>query len=179
MEPVEDNKSNQEDNYSGNMYSYHQEEQNPPIGEGGAIRRSLGEENPNLPEGRAIRRSLGEENPNVPEGGAIRRSLGEENPNVPEGGAIRRSLGEANPNAPSPYQYQNSSYNNDRAIGQNSIIIHVDQSPPLYWMFFLIFGIIQVVFIIFLANYYNWDEYNKPSFIENNEKAKTIIHIIN
>ena len=176
MEPVEDNKSNQEDNYSGNMYSYHQEEQNPPIGEGGAIRRSLGEENPNLPEGRAIRRSLGEENPNVPEGGAIRRSLGEENPNVPEGGAIRRSLGEANPNAPSPYQYQNSSYNNDRAIGQNSIIIHVDQSPPLYWMFFLIFGIIQVVFIIFLANYYNWDEYNKPSFIENNEKAKTIIN---
>ena len=54
--------------------------------------------------------------------------------------AIRRSLGEGNPNA---FIENQSNYNNsiDKGpiINQNSIIIHINQSPPLYWMFFLIF----------------------------------------
>jgi len=74
---------------------------------------------------------------------------------IHETGAIRRSLGEGNPNAIPQYPINNSSINHERAIGRNSIIIEVDQSPPLYWMFFMIFGIIQIVFIILFAVYYN------------------------
>ena len=40
-------------------------------------------------------------------------------------------------------------------------------------MIFIIFGIIQIIFIILLANYYDWDNLNKPnnSYI-NNKKAE-------
>ena len=73
-------------------------------------------------------------------------------------GAIRRSLGEGNPSAFPENQINNiSSMNNERAVGQNSIIIHIDQTPPLYWMFFVIFGIFQVIFIILLGCYYSKD----------------------
>ena len=96
---------------------------------------------------------------------------------IVETGAIRRSLGENNPNAVPNYQFQNFSNQKAREINQNSIIINIDQSPPLYWMFFLIVGIIQIVFIIFLANYYEWDENNKPYKIgvKDNKKAKGLI----
>ena len=90
---------------------------------------------------------------------------------IHETGDIRRSLGEGNPNAIPPYPLNNSSNNHEKAIDRNSIIIEVDQSPPLYWMFFMIFGIIQIVFIIILANYYDWDEFNKPT-ANNSEKAQ-------
>ena len=71
---------------------------------------------------------------------------------IPQTGAIRRSLGEENPNAFLDNQINNmSSINNERAVGQNSIIIHVEQDPPLYWMLFLIFGIIQIIFIILIG----------------------------
>ena len=100
-------------------------------------------------------------------------------PKEVENGAIRRSLGNENPNAIQNYLDNNSFQNdrNERAINQNSIVIQVDQSPPLYWMFFLIVGIIQIVFIIFLANYYDWDELNHPSTYKNteNKKAKSFI----
>lgn len=96
-----------------------------------------------------------------------------------ETGAIRRSLGEGNPNAIPQYASNNNSINNERAIGQNSIVIQVDQSPPLYWMFFLIFAIIQIIFIILLSNYYDWDQLNKPRYNDgknyNNEIANKII----
>jgi hypothetical protein len=44
-------------------------------------------------------------------------------------------------------------------------------------MFFLIVGIIEIVFIIFLANYYEWDENNKPYKLgeKDNKKAKGLI----
>ena len=75
---------------------------------------------------------------------------------IPQTGAIRRSLGEENPNASLGNQINNmSSINNERAVGQNSIIVHVDQNPPLYWMLFLIFGIFQIIFIILIGCYYN------------------------
>ena len=86
---------------------------------------------------------------------------------VMETNAIRRSLGEGNPNA---FIENQSNYNNslDKGpiINQNSIIIHINQSPPLYWMFFLIFGIIQIIVIILLANYFKWDAYNKTKSID-------------
>ena len=92
---------------------------------------------------------------------------------IHETGAIRRSLGEGNPNAIPQYPINNSSINHERAIGRNSIIIEVDQSPPLYWMFFMIFGIIQIVFIILFAVYYK-DLFKIP--IEgDNEKAENYI----
>lgn len=91
-----------------------------------------------------------------------------------EAGAIRRSLGEGNPNAISNYQINNNINQNDQIIDPNTLTIQVDQSPPLYWMFFLIFGIIQIIFIIFIANFYEWDNLNKPSTIgnEDNTEAK-------
>ena len=92
-----------------------------------------------------------------------------------EAGAIRRSLGDKNPNAIPNFPPQNISINNDGGeINQNSIVINIDQSPPLYWMFFLIVGIIQIIIIVFLANYYDWDKYNKPSTYddEDNSEAK-------
>ena len=74
---------------------------------------------------------------------------------IPQTGAIRRSLGEENPNEFVDNQINNmSSINNERAVGQNSIIVHVDQNPPLYWMLFLIFGIFQIIFIILIGCYY-------------------------
>ena len=87
-----------------------------------------------------------------------------------ESGAIRRSIGEGNPNAVIENQINNiNTSNNERAIGQNSIIIQIGQTPPLYWMLFIIFGIIQIIFIILLANYYDWYILNKPNniFINN------------
>ena len=96
-----------------------------------------------------------------------------------EAGAIRRSLGDKNPNAIPNFPAQNISYNNNGGdnINQNSIVINIDQSPPLYWMFFLIVGIIQIIIIVFLANYYDWDEYNKPSKVndKDNSESKLII----
>ena len=84
---------------------------------------------------------------------------------VVETGAIRRSLGEGNPNAISDYQLNNinnSSISQERVNNQNSMVIQVNQNLPLYWMFFLIFGIIQIIIIILIANYYNWDVSNNP-----------------
>lgn len=99
---------------------------------------------------------------------------GQQNNQNVEAGAIRRSLGEGNPNATSNYQINNNLNQNDQIVDPNTLTIQVDQSPPLYWMFFLIFGIIQIIFIIFIANFYDWDDYNKPSASseEDNEQAK-------
>ena len=80
---------------------------------------------------------------------------------IVETNAIRRSLGEGNPNA---FIENQSNYNNSiekgPIINQNPIIIHINQSPPLYWMFFLVFGITQIIIIFLLANYFKWDQYN-------------------
>ena len=93
------------------------------------------------------------------------------NPQIPEEGAIRRSLGEVNPNGLQNSQNQGSSFQKERSINQNSIVVEIDQSPSKM-MFFIIFGIIQIVFIILIANYYEWDEFNKPSQKQYNEEAK-------
>ena len=101
----------------------------------------------------------------------------DKNTEIAENGAIRRSLGEINPNANPNYQSQNNLYQNEGEINRNSIVIQIDQSPPLNWMFFSILGIIHVIFIIFLANYYNWDDLNYPASRDKdkNKNAKSII----
>lgn len=98
---------------------------------------------------------------------------------VPEGtGAIRRSLGEGNPNAIPGYQINNNDNNysisHQRAINQNSIISQIGQNTPIYWMFYLIFGIIQIVIIILLAFYYKWDEANSPKIIDDDNAKNEI-----
>ena len=96
------------------------------------------------------------------------------NPPIPEEGAIRRSIGMGNPNASQNSQIQGSSFQKERPINQNSIVVEIDQSPSKM-MFFIIFGIIQIVFIILIANYYEWDEFNKPSQKAKNEDAKNSV----
>ena len=86
----------------------------------------------------------------------------DKNTEIAENGAIRRSLGQENPNAIQNFQSYNNLYQNDGDINRNSIVINLEQNPPTYWMFYLIIGIIQIIFIIFLANFYYWDDYNKP-----------------
>ena len=51
----------------------------------------------------------------------------------------------------------------------DTVTIHIDQSPPLYWMFFIVFAIIQVMIILLIAFYYGWQEYyTKPKSINEN-----------
>ena len=92
----------------------------------------------------------------------------DKNTEIAENGAIRRSLGQENPNAIPNFQ-------SNGGIDRNSIVINLDQKPPIYWIFYLIIGITQIVFIILLANYYYWDDCNKPSQQEKNKEAKIII----
>ena len=99
----------------------------------------------------------------------------DKNTEIAENGAIRRSLGQENPNAIPNIQPYNNLYQNDGDINRNSIVINLDQKPPTYWMFYLIIGITQIIFIFFLANYYYWDDLNKPSQIEKNDEAKISI----
>lgn len=88
-----------------------------------------------------------------------------------EEGAIKRSLGERNPNFTPEYQINNNIMNDDRALHQNSIVIQVDQSPPLYWMLFASFLLVQIIVLIFFAIYYDWDTLNHPNSIdEDNDK---------
>ena len=95
---------------------------------------------------------------------------------IKETDAIRRSLGEINPNAVPEEQYINNANSNpnNEVVDPNTVVIEIDQSPPLYWIFFLILGILQALFIIFLANYYDWDELNETSKndAQTNGKAK-------
>lgn len=108
---------------------------------------------------------------------------------VVEGDAIRRSLGDGNPNAIPGNQINNNyTINQEWVINQNSKLTQAGQNPPLYWMFFLMFAIIQIVIIILLANYYEWDDFNDPkkitqkvndsNKIENNYKLFQEINII-
>ena len=86
--------------------------------------------------------------------------------------AIRRSVGKGNPNAlvGNPMDRLKTT-KTERIAHQNSIIIQIDQKPPLYWMFFLIFGIIQIIFIILIGSYYTWNKYNSPKNLTDDDEA--------
>ena len=88
-------------------------------------------------------------------------------PEVIETGAIRRSLGDINPNAIPNNQYnQDNQYNQIiNNIGSNNNINNnlvrntkSDKSPHFERLFFIFFGILQIVFIIFIAIYYHYSK---------------------
>ena len=64
----------------------------------------------------------------------------------------------------------NKSLQDDRDSIVDTVTIHIDQSPPLFWMFFIVFGIIQIVILVFICFYYNWyDFYTNPKSIFNKD----------
>ena len=44
----------------------------------------------------------------------------------------------------------NKSLQDDRDSTVDTVTIHIDQSPPLFWMFFIVFGIIQIIIYVFI-----------------------------
>jgi ammonium transporter Rh len=84
-------------------------------------------------------------------------------PEVIETGAIRRSLGDINPNAIPNNQYNqyNQVINNISSNNNinNNLVRNTknDRSPHFERLFFIFFGILQIVFIIFIAIYYSKD----------------------
>ena len=70
----------------------------------------------------------------------------------PQQGAIARSIGDKNPNNIKNDELSNNSYSSN----DDTVIIHLDLSSPLYWMFFIVFLIIQVILVILIGFYYKW-----------------------
>ena len=103
---------------------------------------------------------------------------GQKKPNNFESEAIRRSIGDIDVNINNSKKIEEIDMNvpNIRPeLAHQTSIVHIDQSPPYIWVLFLVFGIIQVVFILIFFFYYFWDEeLNHPNLIKYkpNEKAK-------
>ena len=73
--------------------------------------------------------------------------------------AMRRSIGDKNPKEPE--------------LDHQPSIIHIDQTPPYMWVLFLVFGIIQIIFIFLLGFYFDWDkDSNMPNKTDINFLAK-------
>ena len=90
--------------------------------------------------------------------------------NIIESNALRRSLGGNNPNFNPNYNIpENVPLRGGQDLAPDTITIHIDQSPPLYWMFFIVFMIIQIIILIFIGFYYQWDDnYTNPKSINTN-----------
>ena len=89
--------------------------------------------------------------------------------NIVESNALRRSLGGNNPNFNPNYNVpENVPLRAGQDLSPDTVIIHIDQSPPLYWMFFIVFMIIQIIILLFIGFYYQWDDdYTSPKSINN------------
>lgn len=90
--------------------------------------------------------------------------------NIIESNALRRSLGGNNPNFNPNYNIpENAPLKAGQDLSPDTVTIHIDQSPPLYWMFFIVFMIIQIIILIFIGFYYQWeDDYTNPKSIKTN-----------
>lgn len=103
--------------------------------------------------------------------------------NIIKTDALRRSLGGQNPNFNSGYNKTVIQPKEDFDNPPDTITIHIDQSPPPYWMFFIVFSLIQIVILILLGFYYNWDDfYTNPKSIfhnSNNTLNETILNETN
>ena len=90
--------------------------------------------------------------------------------NIIESNALRRSLGGNNPNLnPNYYIPENVPLRAGQDLSPDTVTIHIDQSPPLYWMFFIVFMIIQIIILLFIGFYYQWDDdYTSPKSINTN-----------
>lgn len=97
---------------------------------------------------------------------------GEQNNQIIEPDAIRRSIGNNNPNA-----MENNIINQNKVDNNGAI-------QPVYWMLYVIFGIIQGIIILLISFYYFWDESNIPKnytislFDENKYKIFQDINIV-
>ena len=86
---------------------------------------------------------------------------GQKKPNNFESEAIRRSIGDIDVNINNSKKIEEIDMNvpNIRPeLAHQTSIVHIDQSPPYIWVLFLVFGIIQVVFMLIFFFYYFWDE---------------------
>ena len=90
--------------------------------------------------------------------------------NIIESNALRRSLGGNNPNLNPNYNMpENVPLKAGQDLSPDTVTIHIDQSPPLYWMFFIVFMIIQIIILLFIGFYYQWDDdYTSPKSINTN-----------
>ena len=100
--------------------------------------------------------------------------------NIIESNALRRSLGGNNPNFNPNYNMpENAPLKAGQDLSPDTVTIHIDQSPPLYWMFFIVFMIIQIIILIFIGFYYQWeDDYTNPKSINTNS-TENLTDIIN
>ena len=87
--------------------------------------------------------------------------------NIIESNALRRSLGGKNPNFNPGYNIpENIPLKNGQDLSPDTVTIHIDQSPPPYWMFFSVFIITQIIMLLFIGFYYEWDDnYTNPKSI--------------
>ena len=78
--------------------------------------------------------------------------------NIIQSNALRRSLGGNNPNFNDGYNIpENKPLKNDD-LSPDTVTVYIDQSPPPYWMFFIVFMITQIIILIFIGFYYEWDD---------------------
>ena len=96
-------------------------------------------------------------------------------PNNFESEAIRRSIGDIDVNINNSKKIEEIDMNvpNIRPeLAHQTSIVHIDQSPPYIWVLFLIFGLIQILFILLFGFYFSWDEKsNDPNKINTNSYA--------
>ena len=97
--------------------------------------------------------------------GAIRRSIGPDDSNIinnKKSNGFNYSIGGVNPNNINNINevntINNSHYNPSAEYVPRASIVHINQNPPLYWMLFLIFGFLQIILIIILGFYYEWEK---------------------
>ena len=97
---------------------------------------------------------------------------GPKNPNNLEYDAFRRSMGGVE-ESPQKKEIDIDIQQPQPKFSSQTSIVHIDQSPPYIWVLFIVFGIIQIIFIIVFGFYYNWDEnLNVPWQKSNDINAK-------
>ena len=95
---------------------------------------------------------------------------GQKNPNNLEYDAFRRSMGGVE-DSKKIEEIENKEFPMQR-LGSQTSIVHIDQSPPYIWVLFLIFGLIQILFILLFGFYFSWDEKsNDPNKTNTNSYA--------
>ena len=93
---------------------------------------------------------------------------GPKNPNNLEYDAFRRSMGGVE-ESPQKKEIDIDIQQPQPKSSSQTSIVHIDQSPPYIWVLFIVFGIIQIIFIIIFGFYYNWDENLNAPWQKDNE----------
>ena len=93
---------------------------------------------------------------------------GPKNPNNLEYDAFRRSMGGVE-ESPQKKEIDIDIQQPQPKFSSQTSIVHIDQSPPYIWVLFIVFGIIQIIFIIVFGFYYNWDENLNAPWLKDND----------